>query len=589
MNNNINPNPADVTTRYTAAHTYAGRHAEDRHTGAHTLTGQHTALHVEARHVASRRIAPLFLAGTLLATLALGCIPAYALTAAGSPTGSVEYTQGQLVDEAGTVLLTNRFPVITLDWDAAASYPKLNESLNYMNDIIWESSAASLLEDWEDNRDLNPATFPMAFRLDREFTVLRADSTCFSGYMTNTHLGYAYPTVSYSAVLIDSNKGGMWIPTDIFRDGVAPETIDAAIEKELLATNPMLTNALYMSTAANPALHDKIMDALRKNEVPFAVSSDAVYALVSEGILGAHLYGSYALRLPFSEYGDLVNPKYLNAAGEDVSAQFRIEDASAPKNVSIERGVGGQAGSSGQAGQTTTSSYDPAAANPAQNVGQTAGNAGPAAADAGTGHSGAQGGSNTGAQGDGNTGAQGSSNTGAQGGGNTGAQGGAEVQQLTASQLKTLSEGFRPFYGFFSCTYADPYDIDWSEVLYNGFNCAVDWQTGYDEFVRVTGMQLDTSVTAIRKSDVEDIVREFTGTEYSQARKPLDNNWVWLPNIQAYAHAHGDTNYREIDFTAGEIRGDTMTLYFENWDGSVYKAVLNRHGDEWYVYSCMPE
>ena len=551
MNNNINPNPADVTTRYTAAHTYAGRHAEVRH--------------AEARHAEARRIAPLLLAGTLLATLALGCIPAYALTAAGSPTGSVEYTQGQLVDEAGTVLLTNRFPVITLDWDAAARYPKLNESLSYMNDIIWESSAASLLEDWEDNRDLNPATFPMAFRLDREFTVLRADSTCFSGYMTNTHLGYAYPTVSYSAVLIDSNKGGMWIPTDIFRDGVAPETIDAAIEKELLATNPMLTNALYMSTAANPALHDKIMDALRKNEVPFAVSSDAVYALVSEGILGAHLYGSYALRLPFSEYGDLVNPKYLNAAGEDVSAQFRIEEASAPKNVSIERGVGGQTGSSGQAGQTTTSSYDPAAANPAQNVGQTAGNAGPAAADAGTGYSGAQGSSNTGAQGD------------------------AEVQQLTASQLKTLSEGFRPFYGFFSCTYADPYDIDWSEVLYNGFNCAVDWQTGYDEFVRVTGMQLDTSVTAIRKSDVEDIVREFTGTEYSQARKPLDNNWVWLPNIQAYAHAHGDTNYREIDFTAGEIRGDTMTLYFENWDGSVYKAVLNRHGDEWYVYSCMPE
>ena len=560
MNNIFNLKPADVTIR-----------------------------HAEVRHAEARRIAPLLLAGTLLATLALGCIPAYALTAAGSPTGSVEYTQGQLVDEAGTVLLTNRFPVITLDWDAAASYPKLNESLNYMNDIIWESSAASLLEDWEDNRDLNPATFPMAFRLEREFTVLRADSTCFSGYMTNTHLGYAYPTVSYSAVLIDSNKGGMWIPTDIFRDGVAPETIDAAIEKELLATNPMLTNALYMSTAANPALHDKIMDALRKNEVPFAVSSDAVYALVSEGILGAHLYGSYALRLPFSEYGDLVNPKYLNAAGEDVSAQFRIEDASAPKNVSIERGVGGQMGSSGQAGQTTTSSYDPAAANPAQNVGQTAGNAGPAAADAGTGHSGAQGGGNTGAQGGGNTGAQGDGNTGAQGDGNTGAQGDAEVQQLTASQLKTLSEGFRPFYGFFSCTYADPYDIDWSEVLYNGFNCAVDWQTGYDEFVRVTGMQLDTSVTAIRKSDVEDIVREFTGTEYSQARKPLDNNWVWLPNIQAYAHAHGDTNYREIDFTAGEIRGDTMTLYFENWDGSVYKAVLNRHGDEWYVYSCMPE
>ena len=556
MNNNNNPNPADVTTRYTAAHTYAGRHAEVRHAEVR---------HAEARHAEARRIAPLLLAGTLLATLALGCIPAYALTAAGSPTGSVVYTQGELVDEAGTVLLTNHFPVITLDWDAAARYPKLNESLSYMNDIIWESSAASLLEDWEDNRDLNPATFPMAFRLDREFTVLRADSTCFSGYMTNTHLGYAYPTVSYSAVLIDSNKGGMWIPTDIFRDGVAPETIDAAIEKELLATNPMLTNALYMSTAANPALHDKIMDALRKNEVPFAVSSDAVYALVSEGILGAHLYGSYALRLPFSEYGDLVNPKYLNAAGEDVSAQFRIEEASAPKNVSIERGVGGQTGSSGQAGQTTTSSYDPAAANPAQNVGQTAGNAGPAAADAGTGYSGAQGSSNTGAQGD------------------------AEVQQLTASQLKTLSEGFRPFYGFFSCTYADPYDIDWGEVLYNGFNCAVDWQTGYDEFVRVTGMQLDTSVTAIRKSDVEDIVREFTGTEYSQARKPLDNNWVWLPNIQAYAHAHGDTNYREIDFTAGEIRGDTMTLYFENWDGSVYKAVLNRHGDEWYVYSCMPE
>ena len=152
MNNIFNLKPTDVTTRYIAAH---------------TLTGQHTALHVEARHVASRRIAPLLLAGTLLATLALGCIPAYALTAAGSPTGSVEYTQGQLVDEAGTVLLTNRFPVITLDWDAAASYPKLNESLS---DLIFSKG--------ELKKNVYQST-KTSFHRSTVSTVLRLDTWLF--------------------------------------------------------------------------------------------------------------------------------------------------------------------------------------------------------------------------------------------------------------------------------------------------------------------------------------------------------------------------------------------------------------------------
>ena len=102
-----------------------------------------------------------------------------------------------------------------------------------------------------------------------------------------------------------------------------------------------------------------------------------------------------------------------------------------------------------------------------------------------------------------------------------------------------------------------------------------------------------TDVTAIRKTDVEAIVRETTGTEYSQARHPLDGDWVWLPKLRAYAYQHGDTNLIGVNFTGGEYDGEMMRLYYYVPDSyyynsgiSEYAVTLKKNGrGGWYFYS----
>ena len=101
-----------------------------------------------------------------------------------------------------------------------------------------------------------------------------------------------------------------------------------------------------------------------------------------------------------------------------------------------------------------------------------------------------------------------------------GASASGQVQQLTADELRYMERLLIPKYaGFFTCTYASPLDIIWGSVFYSGFNGkeVEDYNAVQNEYQTVTGEEVFTDVTAIRKSDVEAIVRETTGTEYSQA------------------------------------------------------------------------
>ena len=109
----------------------------------------------------------------------------------------------------------------------------------------------------------------------------------------------------------------------------------------------------------------------------------------------------------------------------------------------------------------------------------------------------------------------------------------------------------------------------------------------------MTGEEVFTDVTAIRRSEVEAIVRETTGTEYSQARHPLDGDWIWLPGLQAYAYEHGDTNLVGVEFSVGEYDGDELHLYYPVPDSfyynsgiSEYMVTLRKNGNGgWWFYS----
>ena len=177
-----------------------------------------------------------------------------------------------------------------------------------------------------------------------------------------------------------------------------------------------------------------------------------------------------------------------------------------------------------------------------------------------------------------------------------GASASGQVQQLTADELRYMERLLIPKYaGFFTCTYASPLDIIWGSVFYSGFNGkeVEDYNAVQNEYQTVTGEEVFTDVTAIRKTDVEAIVRETTGTEYSQARHPLDGDWVWLPKLRAYAYQHGDTNLIGVSFTSGEYDGEMMRLYYSVPDSyyynsgiSEYAVTLKKNGrGGWYFYS----
>ena len=177
-----------------------------------------------------------------------------------------------------------------------------------------------------------------------------------------------------------------------------------------------------------------------------------------------------------------------------------------------------------------------------------------------------------------------------------GASASGQVQQLTADELRYMERLLIPKYaGFFTCTYASPLDIIWGSVFYSGFKGkeVEDYYAIQNEYQTVTGEEVFTDVTAIRKTDVEAIVRETTGTEYSQARHPLDGDWVWLPKLRAYAYQHGDTNLVGVNFTGGEYDGEMMRLYYSVPDSyyynsgvSDYAVTLKKNGrGGWYFYS----
>ena len=177
-----------------------------------------------------------------------------------------------------------------------------------------------------------------------------------------------------------------------------------------------------------------------------------------------------------------------------------------------------------------------------------------------------------------------------------GASASGQAQQLTADELRYMERLLIPKYaGFFTCTYASPLDIIWGSVFYSGFNGkeVEDYNAVQNEYQTVTGEEVFTDVTAIRRTDVEAIVRETTGTEYSQAKHPLDGDWVWLPKLRAYAYEHGDTNLIGVSFTSGEYDGEMMRLYYSVPDSyyynsgiSEYAVTLKKNGrGGWYFYS----
>ena len=170
-----------------------------------------------------------------------------------------------------------------------------------------------------------------------------------------------------------------------------------------------------------------------------------------------------------------------------------------------------------------------------------------------------------------------------------------EIRDLTKSELRKLNKAVdvRKM-GFATCSYARPEEIKWAEVLYDGagIDCEAP-QALKDELIRQHG-DIMGDITAIRNEDIARFVRETTGTDYDDARYPLDGRWRYYADDDLYYHVHGDTNYFPISFTSGTVQGDVYRLKYMGTDWQHYRfdrefiLTVRIRDDQWTFLSNLP-
>ena len=168
-------------------------------------------------------------------------------------------------------------------------------------------------------------------------------------------------------------------------------------------------------------------------------------------------------------------------------------------------------------------------------------------------------------------------------------------RELSREELAALSDSVSVSEdGFFLSVYDRPEEIDWHQVFYNGAGISVPeteeqiraWESIYGE--------LWTSLVVLPEEEIYKFVREKTGTEYGEARRPLSTQWVFFSDGDCWMHAHGDTNYQPIEFTCGTVDGDEYRLYYTRADWENYteerEFVVTAHirDGEWQFVSNLP-
>ena len=145
-----------------------------------------------------------------------------------------------------------------------------------------------------------------------------------------------------------------------------------------------------------------------------------------------------------------------------------------------------------------------------------------------------------------------------------------EWHSLTQEELDSLTDSLDwSENGFFVTSYSRPEEIWWNEVFYNGAglkrNPSEEELAEYENAVAPAV----TSLVCIDRKDIEDFVREKTGTDYSAARHPLQ--W-YVTETDLYMTQHGDTNAIPICFTEGMAAGNEYRLTFMGTDYANYRG-----------------
>ena len=115
----------------------------------------------------------------------------------------------------------------------------------------------------------------------------------------------------------------------------------------------------------------------------------------------------------------------------------------------------------------------------------------------------------------------------------------ARRRKLDPAELEALRGTLRSAeYGFFTCTYARPEEIDWNVVLHDGAGLSAGDDSALRAACQARGWDFGQVRAAVPLDALEAFVRDRTGTDYAVARVPLyypaweqlsdGTRWYWL-------------------------------------------------------------
>ena len=171
------------------------------------------------------------------------------------------------------------------------------------------------------------------------------------------------------------------------------------------------------------------------------------------------------------------------------------------------------------------------------------------------------------------------------------ADAGDSDRELTRSEISEIEEDFNSlkYNGFLSTEFVTVADIWWDEVLYNGagINSSVKYDDVEASYLKKTGdEELFGDITYISTADIQDFVLETTGQSYDTMHHKID--WMYLKDLDVYAHQHGDTNFRPIELSDGYVEDGIYHVYYDaplgdDVDDKRFEIVFEKT-DEGYVF-----
>lgn len=140
------------------------------------------------------------------------------------------------------------------------------------------------------------------------------------------------------------------------------------------------------------------------------------------------------------------------------------------------------------------------------------------------------------------------------------------LTRLDAETLQNMEDYLNGMenYGFLLSCYEKPEDIDLSMVFYSGAGYPQGKLEDKEEKLLLDRMDCEefvTPVTKVPEDYIQDLLARKAGITMEESAKGLDG-WPHIGRYHAYYHAHGDTNYSQVDCLDGWQQGDTFILHY---------------------------